>query len=302
MPIKISGRDYRRHFFDDFVLIRSLLAKRQLINAHKFPNLACFVFDPISSETMVFGRFEKDLLDQTFDHLKRFSEIFTASVAVDVGANIGNHSIFFAERFKSVFAIEASPKTFKLLSFNIEQSELPNITALNVALGERHDSLLFSEHRTSVGRSGIISQDNKYSKTLAEQDGKQFIVQVERGDEVIAANTDEPVSLIKIDVEGFETSVIRGLKGTIVRYKPMILLEQLATEVNNGTTDAIEVLRELGYQSFFHLQSTVGIRQRYARLLYKLIFGDHIELASLSSLGRKHYPLIVCCHGKCDLT
>lgn len=300
--VAISAREFRRNFFNDFVLNRTLLAPRRAENAALYPNVACFAFDSISSEIMVFGRFEKSLLDVTFSGLSRFSEIFARSVALDIGANIGNHALYFAPQFKEVYAIEANPRTFALLALNAAHPGVANVTALQAAIGERRQKLTFAEHRNEVGRSGIIGATNKFSDVLRDQPGRTFEIETENGDEFLASRVNGRISLVKIDVEGFEASVIRGLAATIRAHRPIILLEQLANEIENGTSDAIELLRRYGYDEFYHAESAIAIKQRHLRLLYKLLCGDRLSLKPLDVLKSTHYPLIVCCASGSELS
>lgn len=293
--MRISPRDFRRNFFDDYFVLRKLLGRRRSEHAAIYPNLACYAFDSITSEIILFGRFEKLLLDVVFAQLASLSSQFKQTAAIDIGANIGNHSLYFAQRFGQVYAIEADPKTFALLSFNAMHSGPANITPIHVALGETSGKLMFAEHRNEAGRSGILDPSSKMSDSLRAQPGRIFEVEVSAGDAVLSERNMLPVSLIKIDVEGFERSVIKGLRSTIESSRPMILIEQLANEISGGTSETIELLRQYGYDQFYSPESANRIKGRRLRLASKLLRGDSIDLARVSSLAPKHYPMILCC-------
>ncbi len=293
--MRFSPRDCRRTFFDDYFILRKLLGRRRNENAAVYPNVAGFAFDCITSEIIVFGRFERVLLDIVFSRLDRFSSVFRETTVVDVGANIGNHSLYFAQRFGQVYAIEASPKTFELLSFNVRHSGYSNITPIQRALGESSGKLMFAEHLNEAGRSGVVDPTSKMSGALREQAEDIYEVEVETGDSVLSHRSMLPVSLIKIDVEGFERSVIKGLKSTIEQFHPMILIEQLASEVQTGTTETVELLRQFGYDEFYSPESRNKLRNRRVRLLSKLLWGDTIDLMPIDSFSPKHYPMVLCC-------
>ncbi len=294
--IVVSPRECRRYFFDDFVLNRTLLARRRRENARRYPNLACFAFDSISSEIMLFGRFEKRLLDVIFHYLSAFSSEFANATAIDIGANIGNHALYFAPCFKTVVAVEANPRAFALLALNVEHCGFSNVKPFRAALGARRERLTFAEHRNEVGRSGIIDAANKFSGVLRAQEGRTFEIEVENADSFLAGKVEGPVALVKIDVEGFEASVIRGLEKTLARGKPILLLEQNAQEIVNGTTEAVELLRSLGYR-FYEVAERRRFANRYARLLDKLLTGDRLCLREIHRFEPTHYPLILCCQG-----
>jgi FkbM family methyltransferase len=293
--MRISPSTFRRDFFDDYFLLRGEIRRRIHENAPVYPNVACYVFDNINSEIMMFGRFERTSLDVVFSKLDPSATAFKNTCAIDVGANIGNHSLYFAERFGQVYSIEASPKTFGLLSFNVEHSGYSNITPIQAALGETAGKRMFAEHRNFVGSSGIIDPSNKLSGNLSKQPGRIFEVDVKTGDSVLSHYDMLPVSLIKIDVEGFERSVLAGLKHTIEAFHPMILMEQLSNEVQTGTSDTVELLRKWGYDKLYSPQSTSRIKGRRLRLLTKLLCGDTIELEAIDAFLPRHYPMVLCC-------
>lgn len=295
--MRISPHDFRRNFFDDYFIHRKLLGRRRNENAAVYPNVACYAFDSITSEIILFGRFEKTLLDVAFARLEFLSGDFKQTAAIDIGANIGNHSLYFAQRFGHVYAIEADPKTFELLSFNVTHTGSSNITPIQRALGEASGKLMFAEHRNEAARSGIVDPSNKMCDWLREQPGRLFEVEASTGDAVFADHNMLPVSLIKIDVEGFECSVIKGLKSTIESFRPMILIEQLANEISGGTSKTIELLRQYGYDRFYSPESSSRIKGRRTRLVSKLLRGDTIGLEPVASFAPKHYPMILCCAG-----
>ena len=64
--------------------------------------------DVISSNILLNGVYEKELLDFNLELCKKVGKLKNFSVA-DIGANIGNHSLYFSNYFKKVYAFEAHP-------------------------------------------------------------------------------------------------------------------------------------------------------------------------------------------------
>ena len=92
------------------------LAKQYVKNtAHP---MAVFAHDYIGASINQFGVFEGEELDILFDFLEPLHSSFRAGTALDIGANIGNHSIYFADHFRTILAFEPNPTAFALLSFN----------------------------------------------------------------------------------------------------------------------------------------------------------------------------------------
>ena len=100
----------------------------ELIN--KYPNIAIFAFDRIGADISILGIYEKEVLEGLKDFI--FNKIDTQkSVCLDVGANIGNHSLYFAQFFNQVYSIEPHPEIFELLKFNFEHATVSYIKRLD---------------------------------------------------------------------------------------------------------------------------------------------------------------------------
>lgn len=142
--------------------------------------------------------------------------------AVDVGANIANHTLWLALVCKlDVVAIEPRDTALAKLRANLELNGLTDRVPVHaIALGDAEGA---AEHigkgRMKVG-SGAVPV-----RTLDSLDVRD-------------------VRLLKIDVEGMEQSVIRGGMETIARDKPVIYAEAWDDDYREATA---ELLRPLGY-------------------------------------------------------
>ena len=74
-------------------------------------NPAMFFNDTLSSELMINGVFDRDELDLV-------SNIIDKEIFIDIGANIGNHTLYFKNSFKKIYSFEPHPKTYKILKFS----------------------------------------------------------------------------------------------------------------------------------------------------------------------------------------
>ena len=91
------------------------------------PRIAIFAFDHIGLEINNFGIYEEDLLNAIMSFAKDKLNLKKLSTFIDVGANIGNHSLYFSKISKKVFSYEPNPNTYELLKFNTRN--IPNISA-----------------------------------------------------------------------------------------------------------------------------------------------------------------------------
>lgn len=133
---------------------------------------------------------------------------------LDVGANIGNHALYLAGIFDWVICFEPNPIALDRLRHNIELNRVENVTVYPVGLGEFDAELPFHNNTAgNIGGGSFVHTDFPVSHTLP----------VRNGDQILRGIHD--VALIKVDVEGFEASVLRGFTKTIARNRPLIVLE-----------------------------------------------------------------------------
>ena len=145
---------------------------------------------------------------------------------LDIGANIGCTTILFGQIAKDVTAFEPSPTTYGYLTKNIDASGLTNAQALNFALGDEEFETTLTYWPTD--RGGAFLSD----KTKASEGHIVEPVSVKIGDKLLDGR---PIDFIKIDTEGFELHVLRGLQKTIETSRPI-----LVTEMNHWCLNAFQ--------------------------------------------------------------
>ncbi len=129
-------------------------------------------------------------------------------VAVDVGANIGNHTIFLSEFVrKPVVAFEPNPVVLPLLKSNLTANG-SDVRVLELGLGAA----------PSRGSMEVVNAANV------------GMARIGAGDDIEISTLDEEcrgvdVALIKVDVEGMELDVLRGAVETLERCRPHLFLE-----------------------------------------------------------------------------
>ncbi|MFL9960553.1 FkbM family methyltransferase [Paraburkholderia sediminicola] len=234
-----------------------LADKHLRVRGHK---MAVFANEHIGGFIHVFGVFEQEELDVLFNFLEPLRDVFRAGMALDIGANIGNHSLYFAKIFNAVQSFEPDPSTFYLLKFN--SSFRKNITAYNIGLGDSKGTFKLSEALKNMGASVIVTD-----QVRAEAGVDCVDVQVERLDDL--DYRDEGPCFIKMDVEGFEPKVLQGGLRTITKYWPLIVLEQHESDFTDGNSKSISILKDLGYKFCWH-QSGVSSRNTLIRHLFNI--------------------------------
>lgn len=142
-----------------------------------------------------------------------------SNVTLDIGANIGCTAILFGEISKTVHAFEPSPTTFSFLDKNISESGLTNINLHNIGLGSESEetTLTFAPLNRS---GGFVS-----NKTQASEGHTVEKIIIRKLDEIVETLNIQHIDFIKIDVEGFESHVLKGALQTLSSQQPLVVLE-----------------------------------------------------------------------------
>jgi FkbM family methyltransferase len=161
-------------------------------------------------------------------------------IVFDIGANIGNHSMFFSQQVGPtglVISFEPQTVLFQMLCGNVALNSITNVMAFNEGVGEKEGYLWLPMINYSVENNfGGISLQTK--KT-----GKQILITAL--DRFINMNR---VDLIKIDVEGMEQEVILGARKFISKFKPFLFVENDRPDKSEALVDLI---RSLGYKLYW---------------------------------------------------
>lgn len=155
-----------------------------------------------------------------------------APVALDIGANIGNHTVVLAKYCRKVHAFEPQLRTGIRLRDNVRLNGLKNVVLHDVGLSDQEGM-----ERLYLASSGTGGQST-FVPDLAHAGGKCVDLPVRRGDELLRECGVDRVHLIKLDVEGFEARVLAGLAGTIARDHPLIFMEWNNDATRKGLCDA----------------------------------------------------------------
>lgn len=151
-------------------------------------------------------------------------------IVVDVGANIGTHTIAYARKADRVFAFEPFPPAYECLEHNMKS--LHNVEIFKIALGSKK------------GKAKIACTNENYGMASISEEGEE--IEVNTLDSLFKSKID----FIKIDAEGFEIEILEGGKNAIGKSKPVMYIE-----VNEHTLrlkghtkqDLLDRIEGLGY-------------------------------------------------------
>jgi FkbM family methyltransferase len=154
-------------------------------------------------------------------------------VMIDVGANVGNHTIFLAKYCATkVIAYEPFPDTFKLLDKNITDNGLRfNVIASNYGLSDNHEFVFMKSVDGNAGMNKVDSDGDAQVELIAFD---------------LILDFDRPITLIKLDCEGYEEKALLGMIETVKKHKPALFIE---CQTEKELVGISKILIPLGYSN-----------------------------------------------------
>lgn len=198
-----------------------------------------FENETVLVEDTIYGKFKCFKLDKTICGSIESSKAWEKHISkelkkyykegtnmIDIGANYGCHSLFMGNHLRNlnkggkIYAFDIQPKILDLLKENVAINNLQNyIDILGYGLGNKEETKEMIlpkdyDHNPNPGGLSLLNNniDDKYEK---------INVQLKKLDDLGLNN----ISVIKIDVEGFELEAFEGGKQTIINQKPVIIFE-----------------------------------------------------------------------------
>ncbi len=138
-------------------------------------------------------------------------------VYLDIGTNIGQHLIAVASKARYAYGFEPWSKVRDEALKNLALNDFGHVQVLPFGLSDVSAQLpYFPPVKKNLGCGSFMPE--------AENVGKPITLEVRKGDDVVGELGIKP-TLLKIDTEGFEQYVLRGLHDTIAAHKPAVVFE-----------------------------------------------------------------------------
>lgn len=205
-----------------------------------------FIIQGVSDDDLILREIREYQAFFERDSLHFAAARVSGGVAIDVGANIGNHTIFFASMLVDlVVSIEPAPVLTGLLRKNVNENGLQNVEIVEAAVGASPGKGFLVGSKGALENWGgttvrVLSPESSWSRNET--------VPIRTVDEIIDDLRDRidnrPITMLKIDVEGNELAVVQGAKGVIENHRPYIMIELTLNSVFNKVA---VTLGRLGY-------------------------------------------------------
>jgi FkbM family methyltransferase len=165
---------------------------------------------------------------------------------IDIGANVGYHTVHLSKLSQSVYAFEPQVETFFLLYQNILQNQCTNVHVYNVACGNVHEIVrmpliqpLQTNRTLNMGNIHVNEEHELY-----------HTIKSIRIDDL---GIEKPVHFIKMDIQGCELKCLEGMKQILDTSHPYLVIELEDIHLsmfNTSARDIIEYLIPMGYMPF----------------------------------------------------
>lgn len=244
-----------------FHYLRFLTKKKLLVDALgltiRRERFLGFTVDVLSYRTFI-QLFEELFIINDY----RFEAETRSPQIVDCGSNIGMSIIYFKFLYPeaSIIAFEPSPHAFRLLQKNVEQNHFRNVRLVNAAVHNQDGQLPFyydaGEHHT-------------LNESLRSDMGHQAVVQVSTVR--LSKYIDQPVDLLKLDVEGVATLVLDELAtaGKMGLIKQVVIeFERLVRMRERGIAAGLATLESAGFDYQLQTQTFEGPAGKQDELVF----------------------------------
>lgn len=139
------------------------------------------------------------------------------SVVLDIGANIGHHSLYASSVASVVHAFEPYEPVFQKLKEKIIRNNLKNLYLHEVGVGDSNEIKIFyppAGHNTGTG--SFVSK---------EETNECVELKIVRLDDYIKKLKLDKIDFIKMDIEGYEVNALKGMQLTLSLYRPFFFFE-----------------------------------------------------------------------------
>ena len=198
-------------------------------------------------------KWRMELLAKSYG-INYFQTVFNKSkpIIVDIGANIGEFSLYCLNKNSTVYSIEHDKAVFPMLKLNVEKY-FPNALPFNLSMSDKTGKQKLY-YATLTGSTTIVEpiKTNDYEKIELEKFSSENKVFDETNgitlDDFIDQNKIDFIDLIKCDAEGAEPEIIKGLikNSDKVGY---ITIDTIGERNGEDTTDeVVDLLKERNFE------------------------------------------------------
>lgn len=192
----------------------------------------------VDTEIYTKGVWEEDILLEIKKHITR------DSVCLDIGSNIGQHALYMSQIAVNgtVYAFEPVPKLAQQIQQSVVANNIHNITVCHFGLSNKNET-----------RDIYLNNLNMGNTTFKKRLGASDVIQVETKLFDDFWGDTRKIDFIKIDIEGYEYYCLLGMKKTLEKYHPTMIIEFspiFYNKMNISSADFLQYIFGFGYKIY----------------------------------------------------
>jgi FkbM family methyltransferase len=206
----------------------------------------CLIYYPhdvIGEQITQGGEYGRGVVSALSNYLNQEGAALSAGTVLEIGANIGTHTVYFFRDLgcTHVIALEPDPQNYDLLTRNVKLNNL----------GDRVTHLQLGASSTSGQLPFVSNEMNRGGSRIGDHSDEAIVVDITTVDRLLEQYREpfKDLSLIWIDVEGHELQVLKGALKTLQTCSPAVFLEYTPAESSANN----QKLRDLLFDHFDHV-------------------------------------------------
>ena len=195
--------------------------------------------------------------------MKKIVEQIEKAVMLDVGCNTAHHSMYLANSCSIIHAFEPFKPLYDIAVGRLKKNQINNVYMHNLGLGSTNEfKSFFPPNNVNTGTGSFVPARNNSQHNKID-------LQIVNGDEYLLPQL-KSLDLVKIDVEGFESEVIKGMKHTLELHRPFVVMEY--KQSNSKSETDISQLLELFPKDYeiYCIQDYINIFYFFTYKLFRL--------------------------------
>ena len=246
-------RPFSGIYYHIYRLVYSSIKEEKLVKTPMGPYIYVDYSDFVERE-VANGTYEREYMEMFC------KSILEGNVVIDVGAYIGIFSLLASERVGDtgcVHSFEPVPRNHERLLRNIKINQAKNIRVYKKGLFDEKEILPISIPENNPAESTLYEYCMSEVSSLSKINKEVIEVELVPFDELAGAEGIQKVDIIKIDVEGAEYRVIRGMERTLKSNNPVLFMEYnptLIEQVGEHCVEMIPLLINCGFKTIYSIK------------------------------------------------
>jgi FkbM family methyltransferase len=212
-----------------------------------------------SNQINTYGVYHYPVLKKITECIKK--NYIKNNIYLDIGANIGDQSIYFSKIFKKVIAYEPHPRIYKILKFNTDF--INNININNVGLYNKKKKAFQNKFFHNNFTSAVHNNSSGYNVTL------------DTADKILKRSLINKINFVNITADGSEYKILNGMKELLSSQNLEIMMIQISN--NKQFKKIIKYLKKYNFKNYYFFYSReINFKSLIIKIFY-ILFNKNFD-------------------------